>query len=287
MPKCNITGESWHAEYSPANAVWPHPALAHKMKQVHGNPYLSLCSALFYISERHRLVIFREPLQQSSFAKAQAWLELIHGMLRSFEFHLTGLGSKRLASYPCLVVDSNTTNKMVEAWINECVTLAEEYEQLSTIARDIANEQHRKIVAAANRRPERESEGLKEYIHTTADCAGLEGIGREHFFSAIRAPYGVSDKSITNALDILYDHAPKHTIDEQLFCDVLTQRLSDALLDSAAREQARTQKLNSELARDHGLFNVGIAPETPTPAPAIKNNPHLDALRALLAQRRA
>lgn len=294
MPTCNFSGIRWTMPYISDSAHWPHPALGRKIQAVPEQPYLSMASALYALASDFGVVQSRAPLTPAHFQNAAEWLVLMQGLLAEQHRHLTGVGSARLTLYPVLVLDESTQARHIESWLNESLALAEEYQVLSTPARDAANLQHSKIVAAANRQPERESAGMRSYIQEIADRAGLEGFGLDQFFSAVRSPYGVSDKSINTALNVIHDFAPTGSIDEQLHHDTLVQRLSDSLLDSGAREQARIQNLNRALSRDSGLFNIP-APATPAqpapqalPAPAQNTGAlsRVAALQALLAQRR-
>lgn len=273
MITCSITGIKFKVFPAPEGLRWPHPALSYgfnfpKPRSI-DEQVLQLGAGLYTLARTHEIVELRDPMQPNQFSPV--WLSSIYSMLLELHKHLQGVGTDRLRLFPKLIVDNDTTSTAIERWLNECLTLQAEYTELATPARDKANEEHRRIIAARAKaigtNPV-ERLGFIQYLERCAvDCA-LDGDSKYSFLRTCKNPQGSSDRAINSVLAELHDWAPQETLDDQLNFDTLIQRLTDALLDSRTKAEARQAQLNAELSK--GLFRQRAFSQAPTVTTAVK-----------------
>jgi hypothetical protein len=268
MITCTFSGIRYHLSPAPARLQWPHPALAYGFDFPKNNPaqtYLRFAAALFAMHRTYpSLLQTRSPLRKENFSNT--WLSSSIYALEELNNHLQGCGTHRLHNFPTLVLSKNTGSDQIAAWMDECAMIAQEYQQLSTVARDIANTKHAIMIRARNKAILGEasnSRTFNAYLERCAVDCGVDGEARYQFLRTCRNPAGSTDRAIKDVLALLQDWAPQESIDDQLDFEVVVQRLSDAILDSAAKQAAKQQQMNIELSK--GLFRTRIA-ATPTTA---------------------
>lgn len=273
MITCSITGIKYKVFPAPAGLQWPHPALAYGFKfpkpRSTEEQLLQLGAGLYTIARTHGCIELREPLNPDNFSPV--WMSSIYIMLVELHKALTGTGTDRIKLFPRLALDTATTSTAIERWVNECLTLQAEYTELSTAQRDKANEEHRRIVAARAKaigtNPVERLSFIQYLERCAVDCA-LDGDSRYSFLRTCKNPQGSSDRAINSVLDQLHDWAPQETMDDQLNFDALIQRLTDALLDSRTKSEARQAQLNAELSK--GLFRERAFSQAPTVTTAVR-----------------
>lgn len=296
MITCTFSGIRYHLSPSPARIQWPHPALAYGFDFPKNNPaqsYLRFAAALFAMHRAYpALLISRSPLRKESFSPT--WLASAQYALAELNTSLGACGTNRLKNFPTLVLSKATGSDQITAWMDECALVAQEYQQLSTVARDAANAKHAIMVRARNKAILGEasnSRTFNTYLERCAVDCGVDDEARYQFLRTCKNPAGSTDRAIKDVLALLQDWAPQETIDDQLDFEVVVQRLSDAILDSAAKAAAKQQQMNIELSK--GLFRTRLAgtiptvAATPLPSEQIKKreqNNTLAQLQAMLAK---
>lgn len=296
MITCTFSGIRYHLNPSPARIQWPHPALAYGFDFPKNNPaqnYLRFAAALFAMHRTYpTLLISRSPMHKESFSPT--WLASAQYALEELNTRLQGCGTHRIHNFPALVLSKGTTSDQVTAWLDECSTIAQDYVQLATQARDIANTKHAIMIRARNRAIQdtaSNSRTFNSYLERCAVDCGMDGEARYQFLRTCKNPQGSTDRAIKDVLASLQDWAPQESIDDQLDFEVVVQRLSDAILDSDAKKAAKQQQMNIELSK--GLFRTrlaGVVPTevaTPLPSEQIKKraqNNTLAQLQAMLAK---
>lgn len=287
MITCTVSGIRYKLHPAPAELHWPHPALSYGFKfptpRTQEDRVLQFAAALYALMD-HGIVEHTGPLRPEEFTSG--WLASIQFMLKDLHNHLQGCGTIRLSLYPKIVISRELKREGVERWVTECIAVHEEYKALSSPERDIANEQHRRIVAAKakaiNLHPVERLHFIEYLERCAVDCA-LDGDSRYSFLRTCKNPQGSSDRAIDAVLQQLHDWAPQETLEDQLNFDCLIQRLTDALLDSRTRTEVRQAQLNAELSK--GLFRARAFSQ-PT-APTMKEKQQgvvMSNLAALLAK---
>jgi hypothetical protein len=299
MITCTFSGIRYHLNPSPARLQWPHPALAYGFSFPKNNPaqsYLRFAAALFAMHRTYpSLVVSRSPLRKESFSPT--WLSSAQYALEELNTHLQGCGTHRLHNFPAIVLSKGTSSDQITAWMDQCSLIAQEYTQLATEARDIANTKHAIMIRARNKAILGEasnSRTFNAYLERCAVDCGVDGEARYQFLRTCKNPAGSTDRAIKDVLALLQDWAPQESIDDQLDFEVVVQRLSDAILDSTAKAAAKQQQMNIELSK--GLFRTRIAATSttassstvqPLPSEQIKKraqNNTLAQLQAMLAK---
>lgn len=259
MITCTFSGIRYNISPCPPRLQWPHPALAYGFDFPKGNPaqtYLRFTAALFAMHQRYpKLIQSDAPLNPTAFSPR--WLSSAYHALVELQQHLSGLGSGRLGDYPSITLNKHTTSVQIEQWMHLCHEIAQEYQQLSTVARDIANTKHTIMIRARNRAIAESASNSRTFLAYLERCAvdcTTDYDSQYQFLRTCKNPHGSTESTIRAVLQQLHDYAPQETIDDQLDFDTLLQRLEDALLDAKHKEAARAQRMNVELSR--GLFRM-------------------------------
>lgn len=269
MITCTFSGIRYHLSPAPARIQWPHPALAYGFDFPKNNPaqsYLRFCAALFSMYRTYpTLVQSRAPLRKENFSPT--WLSSANYALEELNNSLRGCGTHRLHHFPAIVLSKATSSDQITAWLDACSLIAQEYTQLATEARDIANTKHAIMIRARNKAILSEtgnSRTFNTYLERCAVDCGVDGEARYQFLRTCKNPSGSTDRAIKDVLALLQDWAPQESIDDQLDFEVVVQRLSDAILDSTAKAAAKQQQMNIELSK--GLFRTRLAASPNTTA---------------------
>lgn len=281
---CTFSGIRYHVNPAPPRLRWPHPALAYGFDFPKGNPaqsYLRFAAALFAMHNSYpQLVQTASPLNKEAFSPR--WLQASYQLLSDLHQHLQGCGTDRLKDYPTIVLSKHTTSIQLEYWLTHCTVIADEYKQLSTAARDIANTKHALMIRARNRAITESASNSRTFVAYIERCAvdcTTDHEGQYQFLRVCKNPQGCTETAIRNTLNLLHDWAPQESVDDQLDFDTLIQRLEDSLLDARHQKAAREQRMNVELSR--GLFRVGADANPTQPAQKIKEHMQSAAMTEL------